>query len=106
MSNIARRIADEIEQDDRAAGERDLCVIAFQAEAHDSAGQAILNMHGWTVDVVPVEGEPFTATVGDLCYPADGGTSVQLRVWNDNGEPTDEIREFDIYDELVRLEVC
>lgn len=88
------------------ANETELCVIAFQGEAHDSAANAILNMHGWTVDVVPAEGEPFTASIGDVCYPADGGTSVQLVVWNDDGEPTDEIRELDIYDELVRLEVC
>lgn len=94
----------EREAIERVAG-GDLAVIAFQPEAWESAGTMLYRLEGWTVDVVPIEGEPFTATVGDVVYPDGGGFKIKLRVWVDD-RPGDEVRTLDVYDEIVRLEVC
>jgi hypothetical protein len=86
-----------------------LCTLAFQPEAYDSAAQALQRCKGYTVDVIPTEGEQFTATLDDLIvHDETGQWCARLLVWtNDNTEPSPdaEVRVLDIYDEIDRLEV-
>lgn len=84
----------------------DLATIAFQPEAHDSAADRFRGLRGLTVTVVPTEGEQFDAQVHGLRLDDDGQYRLDVRPWDEErGEPTNEVRTLDIYDELERIEV-
>jgi hypothetical protein len=92
----------------------DLCAVAFRPDAYDTAAAALQRFtagrrkQGYTIHVVPVEGEPFDAELVDLVIDEDDGKwKAQVAPWDEEEDRGDrsKMRTFDIYDELDRLEV-
>jgi hypothetical protein len=89
----------------------ELCIVAFKGAAYDSAADVYRRIEGWCVDVVPVNGDPFTAEVGPLAADhATGQYRATFYPWSDElgrGEREgDRVLELDIYDDIERVEVC
>lgn len=84
-----------------------LAVLAFQPEAFDGMAQVLRGVVGWTVRVVPVKGEAFDAELLDVTVGDDGQYKAVVAPWDDAADAGDRKRtqSFDIYDELVCLEV-
>lgn len=92
-----------------------LAVLAFQPEAYDYAAECFRRVGpqgnrgiGLCVEVVPVQGEPFTAAMGAVeADDEDGQYKLTVYEWDEergDGDPN-KPRVFDIYDELDRIEV-
>jgi hypothetical protein len=106
-----------------------LATLAFQPEAFDSAA-AFVNLltphrrpraevgallapvangdRGYTVTVVPVDGDAFDAEVVDIeCDDSDGQYKIVLAEWDEDAGCGDRrrLRRLDIYDDLERIEV-
>lgn len=96
----------------------DAACLAFQPEAFDSAAAFFHRIcretatshagQGYTVDVIPTEGEPFTAEAILIRVGTDGQWKLVLWEWDEDAGAGDPERErvLDIYDELDRVEVC
>lgn len=108
LSEAARELAQQTQ--DQAG----LCTIAFRPEAYDTAATTLQHFtahgrnHGFTVHVVPVDGDPFDAELVDLVVDQDAGQwRAEVASWNEQQGCGDrsKMRTFDIYDDLDRLEV-
>lgn len=100
----------------------DLATLSFQPEAYETAAEFFKQLaangprlggyaspQGYTVDVVPKDGEPFTAEVLDVVADEeDGQYKLVLAEWDDAEDCGDlsKVRKLDLYDDLVRVEVC
>lgn len=87
----------------------DLCMIAFQAEAHDTAArhyQQLANAQ-LIVRVLPVHGPAFDAELFDVASGEDGQYKARFARWSDqlDGGDHGDIVVLDIYDEVERIEV-
>jgi hypothetical protein len=90
-----------------------LATIAYQAEAHDTAADALwfLADRQFNVRVIPapgtLNGHPFEATVYDVVIGDDGQYKLQVDRRDDGrpGPTEPDIYELDIYDEIERVEV-
>jgi hypothetical protein len=86
----------------------ELCCLAFRGEAHDTAANYLrwICEKQFTVEVVPTEGEPFTATaLGIETDEASGEYVIRLGVWVGDEGPRGGSRKMNIYSEIDRLEV-
>lgn len=93
----------------------DLCTIAFQSEAFDSAANVLRSIEGYTVTVITresndplVEDEQFDARLIGLTIGDDGQYKAWFGPWDEERgavDPDASAVVLDIYDDIERIEV-
>lgn len=97
----------------------ELATISFSPEAYESAATFFGHLcprpggqpQGWSITVVPAEGEPFDAEAVEVTTiedgPHEGYYALTVAPWDEEAGRGDrsQLRTFELYDDLVRVEV-
>lgn len=68
-----------------------MATITFDGEASESFANTMQHFAGWTVEVTPESGEPFTAQLLGSAPETEDYFGVRVRRWDETtGEPTGE----------------